>query len=429
MAWVGLFPWPPASSQKSWPLSLGLFLGGHPTTTTTGRFRGLSTSLVYLASASKVKGAYDFKKPKPNEFKLRQGIDVKVEISANEVVAQSGQFRVELKGEFTEAKDVEKMNEAVEKAFQKTGDTNFDLKALEIENKSNLFVPVSVLNDLRRRLYEKIYIVQKEIVRESIVPREQNGTIKWIIKVDDTKYLSCLSLEKFAEIIFLINRDTKFEDILKLPKDKLRIALPTVCRCAKELEQLIFKLIDAGYRKWEIGNYWGLGVLPLNKIDLSFDNMIYMFNAEATQMAKEIGASRICLAVEDTLSNMKNMAMKSALPVVMPVYQDVPLFTSAVCIRENACKDCSRQTEVISLESEGQKYVAISKDCQVMIFADKPFCVAKEAKDVKADFYRMDFVNRKYEPEDVLAISEKLMNFEEMSASIGGNVKRRNESF
>ena len=37
---MGLFPQPPASSQKSWPLSLGLFLRGHPPTTTTGALPG-----------------------------------------------------------------------------------------------------------------------------------------------------------------------------------------------------------------------------------------------------------------------------------------------------------------------------------------------------------------------------------------------------
>ena len=63
-------------------------------------------------------------------------------------------------------------------------------------------------------------------------------------------------------------------------------------------------------------------------------------------MAGEMGAARVTLSPEDVLRNMKSMAAASPLPVVLPVYADVPLFISADCIRSNACADCPRGEKV-----------------------------------------------------------------------------------
>ena len=384
---------------------------------------------VYLASSSEVKGAYGYQKPRPKEFLQRLGIDVKVLIEKNRAVAFCNGEKAEITGDFAPAQDCKKMEEAVKKAFAKTGDTEFDLCGLEIENPKGLFVPVSMLNELRRSLYEQIVPEYREIAPQLIVPRPLPAEQKWIVKTDRADNVSLLNWDKISEVIFLLSSETKAEEIMKLPKNKVRLALPAVCRRVRDFEPLIAKLIDGGYKKWEIANYWGLSVLPVKKIDLSFDNLIYMFNAEAVQMAKEIGATRITLAVEDTLPNLKTMAETAPLPVVFAVYQDVPLFTSAVCIRDNACKDCNRKPLWIELNRDGQKYRALSKDCQLMMFAEKPFAAAKEAKEIKADFYRADFCYRDYKPDEVREIFDRLCRFDEPAGALKGNLSRINEMF
>lgn len=70
-------------------------------------------------------------------------------------------------------------------------------------------------------------------------------------------------------------------------------------------------MLSAGYKKWEIGNYWGLEVLPENGIDLSFDYPLYVLNTQAAAMAGEMGAARVTLSPEDVLRNMKSMAAAS----------------------------------------------------------------------------------------------------------------------
>ncbi len=386
-------------------------------------------STIYLASSSEVKGAYTYQKPKAREFMPRFPIDVNLAITSTTIVAQSGDKKAELTGNFTPAQNPDKMTEAIQTSFAKTGDTELELHTLHINNPQNLFVPVSMLNDLRRRLYEQITPQSDAICLTSPQPRPLPLSPKWIIKTDRADNLSLIDLNKIDEVIFLISPQTTLDEVIKLPKNKVRIALPAVCRKTSDFEQIINRLLDSGYKKWEIANYWGLSALPIKKIDLSFDNLIYMFNQEAIQMAKEMRASRVTLAIEDTLPNLENLSFTTPLPISMVVYQDAPLFTSAVCIRDNNCKDCDRKPQWISLQKDGLTYQALSQNCQLMMFADKAFCAIEQAPKIRADFYRADFCYKKYSPTDVKNIFAKLTNFTAPNNCFSGNLTRRNEMF
>ncbi len=384
---------------------------------------------VYLASSSEVKGKYSYQKPKPREFLQRVAVDVEVWVQKDKIKAISCGKETEIKASFEKALDVGKTNEAIKKAFAKTGDTEFELRNLLINNEEKCFVPVSLLNDLRRSLYGQIVPEQKIVLTDEIEPRNYSLKAKWAVKTDDVGCLGLLDKENIDEFIILIDPDFDLDNIRKLPKDKVRIALPVVCRNAKDLDALIGKLLNMGYKKWEIANYWGLSVLPVGNLDVSFDNLIYMFNTEAMQMAKEIGASRVTLAVEDTLSNLKNLAMEAPLPVEMVVYQDVPLFTSAVCIRQNSCRDCDRKDLWMDLQKDGVGYKVLSKNCETKVFSALPFAAAEQVKEIRADFYRADFCHKKYGPEQVRDIIKSLMNFKNPDACMSGNILRRNEMF
>lgn len=386
-------------------------------------------NVIYLASSSEVKGSYDYHKPKPREYLQRMKVDVKVRIEAEKIEAESCGQKAEIGGHFDKALDEAKMQDAIKRAFGKTGDTEFELAKLSIENKTQRFVPVSILNDLRRKLYEQIVPTYPKAELEKVAIRNYAARPRWCVKTDNVNCLALLDKEKIAEFTVLIDEDSKIEDILKLPKDKVRIALPAVCRRVKDWDPLINKLLQNGYKRWEIANYWGLEVLPIDKIDLSFDNLIYMFNTQAMMAAKEMNASRITLAVEDTLSNIKNLAMEAPVEVAMVVYQDVPLFTSAVCIRQNNCKDCDRKSLWMKLEKDGKAYWALSKNCETKVFGAAAFGAALQAKDIKADWLRADFCYKKYEPKQVSAIMEKLMKFENPDDCASGNLMRKNEMF
>ncbi|MBQ2811331.1 MAG: U32 family peptidase [Alphaproteobacteria bacterium] len=377
---------------------------------------------VYLASSTEVKASYPYKKPKQNEFINGINIDVKVEVYQDNVLAKCDNFVSKVDGCFEKAQDLSKVTKAFKQAFEKTGGTEFSLKSISVENPDGLFVPVSKINDLRRDLYSKIEPCHKKGTLPTISKKGNIGFKGWIIKTDDIKCLEQLNLADFAEIVCLINPKSDVSELKKLPKNKVRIALPEVCRKPKVFEPIINSLIECGYKKWEIGNYWGFSALPTEKLDISLSSSVYMLNSQAVEHAKEMKVKRVCFSIEDTLSNINLLNEKISLTSCFIVYQDAPLFISAGCIRDYDCKNCKGGVEIAELKKDGRIYTAISQNCQLMMFNDKPLCFADEAKNVKADFYRMDFCYKKYDAIKVKQIADKLMNFTDINGCVKANI-------
>ena len=335
---------------------------------------------VYLASSGRVKGAYGYDRPKPGEFRQRLPLDVRVTIGADKVTAAAAGFSVVLAGEFLPAKDAAKAEDTVRGAFAKTGDTPFELAALTLENPHGFFVPVSLLNALRRDLYAEIKTEEKTTVLPPTgrpIAAEKSG---WIIRTDDIDALAGIDLNEVDEVTVLLSPEFDAERLKTLPKNKLRLALPALERASAKYAEPVRRLLEGGFRKWEIGNWW------------------------------------------DCLNNMRALAENAPLPAVMPVYQDAPLFTSAVCIRANPCKSCPRGEKWLKLRHEGREYLALSKNCQTMLFAGRPLCFAAEAEKVPAAFYRVDFVYRRYSPEAAASVWKKVRAFEDVPGCAKGNL-------
>ncbi|MCQ2734842.1 MAG: U32 family peptidase [Alphaproteobacteria bacterium] len=383
--------------------------------------------VICLSSSSEVKGAYHYEKPKPHTFRNTTEIDVVVTVDKNAIKASSGAFESEIKGEFMPATNPQKSTEAIEKAFSKTGDTSFLMRNLQIKNPDNLFTPASVLNELRRDLYGKIQVKESGgALPEPLLRNVARELPQFKIKVDNLSYLQQLDLSQFAEIIYLIHPTSDISGLLELPKNKVRIALPAVCRKPVLFADIIEKLLALGYKKWEVSNWWSLQILPIEKLDICLDSSLYMLNTQAVSLAGEIGASQITLSLEDIKVNVCNIIEKSSIKTNMIIYQDVPLFTSVGCIRDNDCKACPMGEKWFEIQNKGQKLKALSRDCQMMVFDEKPFCIAFEAKDLLPDYFRMDFCYCPYTPQKVADIVKQLLKFNNVSNCINGNFLKNN---
>ena len=67
-------------------------------------------------------------------------------------------------------------------------------------------------------------------------------------------------MDDVDEIVYLLNEKTNVSDLKKLPKNKLRLALPAVCRrCGMRFKPLINSLVAQGYKK--MGNRQLLGAV------------------------------------------------------------------------------------------------------------------------------------------------------------------------
>lgn len=384
---------------------------------------------VYLASSSRVKGAYDYSRPKEGDFRRRYPLYIRVDIASDKITASCGAYSVCREGNFIPAVAAGKTEIAVRSAFDKTGNTDFCVAHLELNNPQDLFVPLSVLNELRRSLYAEIKIEHKYGCLGVPSGRNLPQQARWIVKTDDVSNLALLDISSLAEVIVLLKPEMKIDSLRGLPKNKIRLALPAVCRNPDQYRPLIASLSGAGYKKWEIANYWGLEVLPSRGIDLSFDAPLYMLNSQAIAAAEKMNASRVTLSVEDTLSNLLLLNKNSSLPTVLVVYQDTPLFISANCIRSNDCAHCDHQDKWLALQKDGVRYQALSSRCQLMMFAEKPLCLSRTAAKITPDFYRADFCYRKYSAENTAEIMRRLQNFDDLPGTCPANAERHADMF
>ena len=307
-------------------------------------------SPVYLASSSEVKGKYNYFVPKIGEYKIKYDIDVNIEIYQDKIWAMCEDKVVSIDGNFDIAKNKDNLENSIFSAFNKTGDTNFNLRELNIKNKDHRFVPISKLNELRRNLFDIIELKEDDITLPT--------TYKYTHKSSPTDFIT-----------YDISLDTSTEELSKLDLENTWLVLPQICRNTKQLQSIINQAYKLGARKFVAQNYYVFDILkPYNDINITAGDFIYTLNSYATTQLKEMGASFATLALESSPNNMKDVVDNSSLPLVQVIKKTPPLFTSAVCIRRNDCSTCKGGIKKYILKKDGKTFIGISKDCQVQIF-------------------------------------------------------------
>jgi len=309
---------------------------------------------IYLASSSAVKGRYDYQKPKPKEYQNTTAHTVRLEVTADKIWALSGNIAVESKGTFTPAKDTAKTTVAAKEAFAKTGGTGIVFDNVEIINPDNLFIPVSILNDLRRRMVEALSTADEveQLTLPPVKSLPQN--------TDAPKNLNLFSLSQHTNVAEL-NQETI---------NTAWFVLPQICRNTKALKLVVDELYQAGVRRFVAENYYAFEILkPYKGLKIAAGSFLYVMNSYAALTLKEIGVSWATLALESSPDNMKEVISLTPLPLAQVIKSYPPLFTSAVCLRKNACQDCPRGEKTWTLKKDSKEYTVVSKDCMIQLFA------------------------------------------------------------
>ncbi|MDD4519962.1 MAG: U32 family peptidase, partial [Alphaproteobacteria bacterium] len=379
---------------------------------------------VYLASSTKVKGSYPYQKPRLGIWAENPAVNVSISISKNRFLAEATGISVQKEGPFEKAESPERTKDAVLKSFSKTGDVAFNLGELSFTNTEGLFVPVSLLNEVRRELYSQIVIEQESRTLPEIeapfIPKEQEE--KWLIKTDDFEKISLLDFDEFEEILYVLDAKTDVKELLTLlPKKKVRLSLPPVIRKSSLFHTKVKEALNLGIKKWEISNICHFEFLKTKGIDISLSPFFYTLNSQALQFAKEQGLSRAAYSFEDTLENRVLLAEKSPLPLVNVLYADVPLFISENCIRDDACDTCSHQEKWVDLGTTE----ALSKDCRTYVFDKRSYSLSSFKKKIPASYFEMDFVYKPYTKEEVKALQKEIRSGNDLKNTFMGNLLRK----
>ena len=291
---------------------------------------------VYCSMSNAVKRRFPVPSFRPSEFPGGMMVDVKVVLSPDSIATTASLSGEEAtcvaKGSFSAAKNPEKTYSAVEKAFSKLGDTGYRLGKLSLEDEDRVFAPMSVLNDLRRDLVEKLDSVRAKVRRAKI--EAANDDRPEPVAASDAKARKVIKLRpdqalppgEWDEVVFAISPDNS-----SVPPDRsVRLALPayTPEPDFNRLRVMVKRLVREGYVKWEASDLATLSLLKsVGVSDITADWTLYAFNSSALAELSELGVKRFVASPENGRDNLQYLA-ESGYDFDFLAQQSTPLFVS-----------------------------------------------------------------------------------------------------
>ena len=249
------------------------------------------------------------------------------------------------------------------KQFNKTNDTPFEFSNIEINLDNNLFMPVSVLNDLRREtiniIEEKILNSFRNTTNESFqalpnIPKNVNKSRKISLLLNNLNtnfnYSSLNNINKIYLPLKYFN-NIIYEDIITNISNKFDtfIYMPSIIK--DDYIGKVYSIIDNAINKFNIK---GFVVSNISQFDMLKDYANFDFianytlntfnNYTATQLSN-FGVSLVTISPELN-KNSINILSNSNINTEFIVYGNIPLMTSNYCLlgKSNKChKDCTRK--------------------------------------------------------------------------------------
>ena len=409
---------------------------------------------IYCSSSQAVKRSFPFARPKPGAYKLRQRIAITCTLAADKLSARAGRAELpeaahpegspyqpdevgaELAAALTPAKDATRMEAAARGAFEKLGDTDFELAAFTLENPLGLFAPVSLLNELRRKLCADLgaALAAQAAERRARLHRELDAEPaavaaaadeRWLLKIDKPGYLDAFEADDWRDVeeVCVAAEVEALPELLAglerlagaAGREKIRLALPVITRRWEEQDLLarVTALRAAGWLKWEAANISAWSLLGKSEnLDLATDWPLYTLNSAAAAQWFAMGARRVTLSPEDGLDNLRELLPKLGARAVVIVHQDTPLFIAETCPVASLTGRCPgpdrcqfKELELVS--DAGEQLTALNRRCRTYTIHRHPYCLAAQLPALRAAGarrLRADFVYRPYAAEAVRRI-------------------------
>ncbi|MBN2161765.1 MAG: DUF3656 domain-containing protein, partial [Pontiellaceae bacterium] len=360
---------------------------------------------VYCSASQEVRQRYGFEAPRPGTYRQRKLFDATVELTATGITVRSGQTEIQIEEPLSEARNPEKTVEAIQKSFSKTGDTEWKVDQLGIQD-NGLFAPASVMNEARRQLLEKMseslsatkqqdhFRRMEDLVR---IPVEPDGKEHWSIKLRDRSLLNDLTGEELSRIEVV-------DDIPVIQRGRNNGPKPAATE------------IDDSTRPLEVANVGALHSFR-KCTNLTADWPLYTLNSEAAAQWQELGIQQMVLSPEDTGDNMKALLRLLGDRAIVPIYQHTPLMISATR-PESGDALSDRHSKPMRIEKSGDQFVLIYEE---------PFCLIRHINELKAAGarrFRIDLTYGIHDAAQAAGIIRNLFAGNNISDSHNGNYAR-----
>lgn len=254
--------------------------------------------------------------------------------------------------------------EKIIQQFSKTTDTPFEFSNLNIILDNNIFIPVSILNDLRRTTINNIEkeiiasfkhtsdfcFVDKNIKEKNNIVNKKISLLLNELNVD-LDYTNLIDIDNiYIPLKYFYSK--KYSDILSILSNKFNIYiyLPNVLR-EKYINNLV-SILNTSISQFNIkglilSNIFYLNII--NKIDnknldLVANYTLNVFNKFSVDELKSFGFTNLTISPELNKNSIINICNYN-IDTELIVYGNTPLMTTNYCLlgTTNICyKDCSR---------------------------------------------------------------------------------------
>ena len=340
----------------------------------------------------------------------RINIDVEVTAKLNEPLhltmtdIDGNTAEVTSKIDVAEAKNQPLTYELIYKQISRLGNTIFNLRSLNVNIADNVMIPISELNDMRRRAADTLnnlrlskFFVNKNSkcidLKNNPSYKKTNKTLL-VVAVDNIEMLKAAA-DTGADSILFGGESYRHEvitpelyqqaiDIAHNEGKKIYIATPRIVRQNEqsELENILNAVsnADAVY----VHNIATLILAGrLTKIPIHTDFSLITFNTETIKMLYGLGAESITLSPELTLEQVKSIAKKSLIPLECIVHGRLELMIlmiSQYCaagsfiggVGEHVCSQpCKRQKMYLRDRKSAVFPIVTDQFCRMHILNSK----------------------------------------------------------
>lgn len=341
-------------------------------------------------------------------------VDVKIEV---EVGKKLFLFMTDDEGNFASvetnfiaevAKNRPLSEEILQKQIGRLGNTIFELKNFSAKIGDNVMIPISELNEVRRKAVEilenkRLQKFDKKNPEKIFIPEieEKNFDEKTelVAQVDTLEKIK-IALKNGADAIMyggenFCNRKVTAEEILQAEKiihdagKNFYLSTPRIIFDEEiaDFEKILFGNFDAIY----IHNLGSLRIVKnFSDAPIHTDFSLITFNSETIKFLKNLGINRVTLSPELNLQQIKNLAEKNILPVECIVHGRMELMISRYCtlgsflgeIDKKNCPHICRQNNFYLRDRKNILFPVVTDQfCRMHILNSKILSMIEHRKD------------------------------------------------
>lgn len=307
--------------------------------------------------------------------------------------------------------------------ISKTGNTEFELKNLQINLDNNLFVQMGTLNDLRRNAISgleslvinkykhniKIPNFNNEIFStpNSSTNSENNSTLKISLLINildkDFDYTTLKNIDKlYIPLKFFL--DPTYNNLIKniCIKYKTYIYLPHILKDEK-LKNINFEKIISNYKDSQIKGFVISHISQIEKVqkynlDLIGNFNLNIYNNYSINELKKLGIFITTVSPELDKFEIQNILKYSTLPMELIVYGKLPVMTNNYCYlgKSNKCyksclKYCNTNSKFYLKDRMNFKFRIIPDNATSTIYNSKILSI--KCNDLKINSVRIDILD------------------------------------